>query len=556
MNADLLLDNLGAIAATKGGIPKLRELILELAVRGMLVKTTDTKEMVSSKIPRRSTGPYVVPQSWVWVPLGKVIIHICSGGTPSKNHPDYWDGDIRWASVKDLKNGKYLDTTVDTITQQGLENSSSKLIPPGQAIVCVRMAIGKIVINKIPIAINQDLKAIRLSDLIDIDYFYYFYKTLRLKGTGMTVSGIKQKELLDIPVPLPPISEQHLIIERIEQLMSLCDDLESRQKSEREERRRLRTASLAALEDAATAEEAERAWAHVASEFGRLVDTVEDVAELRKSIFQLAIKGRLGTRSDNDEPASILLRHLIEQNPARREQQECAKKDDFSSLPDLPSGWVWTYVHCVGAVRLGRQRAPEHHYGPFMRPYLRVANVYEDRIDTSDILEMNFTPSEYETYRLEYGDVLLNEGQSRELVGRPAIYRDEVPGACFQNTLVRFRPFKSILSEYALIVFRAYLHSGRFQKKSQQTVNIAHLSAGRFSAMKFPLPPFAEQHRIVEKINQLMTQCDLLEAGIRARDATLEAFAGAACRALLDGPASVAAPAAADRATGQQRLPV
>jgi type I restriction enzyme S subunit len=79
-----------------------------------------------------------------------------------------------------------------------------------------------------------------------------------------------------------------------------------------------------------------------------------------------------------------------------------------------------------------------------MRPYLRVANVFENRIDISDVLEMNFTPEEFEVYALEYGDILLNEGQSLELVGRPAMFKNEIEGACFQNTLVRFRTLISL----------------------------------------------------------------------------------------------------------------
>jgi len=156
----------------------------------------------------------------------------------------------------------------------------------------------------------------------------------------------------------------------------------------------------------------------------------------------------------------------------------------------------------VGDVQLGRQRSPKHHTGPYMRPYLRVANVFEDRIDTSDVMEMNFTPAEYETYRLQHGDVLLNEGQSMELVGRPAIYRDEVPGACFTNTLVRFRAWNGLDPEYALAVFLTYLKNGRFQKIATITVNIAHLGAGRFAELEFPLPPVAEQREIVSEVKR------------------------------------------------------
>src|SRR5207253_937299 len=102
-----------------------------------------------------------------------------------------------------------------------------------------------------------------------------------------------------------------------------------------------------------------------------------------------------------------------------------------------------------------------------MRPYLRVANVYEDRLELADVMKMNFTPAEYETYRLLPGDVLLNEGQSLELVGRPAIFRGEIEGACFQNTLIRFRPSAAVEARFALVVFRAYLHTGRFQRIAQ-----------------------------------------------------------------------------------------
>lgn len=148
-----------------------------------------------------------------------------------------------------------------------------------------------------------------------------------------------------------------------------------------------------------------------------------------------------------------------------------------------------------------------------MRPYLRVANVYEDRLDLSDVMEMNFTPEEYEIYRLEPGDILLNEGQSLEWVGRPAMFKGELPGACFQNTLVRFRAFQAVDPSYALLVFRGYLHTGRFQKIARWTVNIAHLGAARFAELEFPLPPLPEQRRIVAEIDR---QFSLLDAGVAA----------------------------------------
>ena len=163
----------------------------------------------------------------------------------------------------------------------------------------------------------------------------------------------------------------------------------------------------------------------------------------------------------------------------------------------LTEGWIWARVRDVGKVTLGRQRSPEHHNGTHMRPYLRVANVYEDRIDLSSVLEMNFTPDEFETYSLQHGDILLNEGQSPELVGRAAMFRSELEGACFQNTLIRFRAHPGVSPGFALLVFRSYLHNGRFRSIAKWTTNIAHLGAQRFAQLEFPLPPLAEQERIV-----------------------------------------------------------
>ncbi len=186
--------------------------------------------------------------------------------------------------------------------------------------------------------------------------------------------------------------------------------------------------------------------------------------------------------------------------------------DQHGLVDAIPPGWALARVDEVGEVTLGKKREPSSHIGPHMRPYLRVANVYENRIDVTDVLEMNFPPGEYETYRLQYGDILLNEGQSPELVGRPAMYRDELSGSCFQMTLLRFRAHAGISSTFALLVFRAYLRQGRFREAARWTTNIAHLSTRRFAAMMFPLPPLEEQERIVEEASRRLTAAEELSS--------------------------------------------
>jgi type I restriction enzyme S subunit len=174
----------------------------------------------------------------------------------------------------------------------------------------------------------------------------------------------------------------------------------------------------------------------------------------------------------------------------------------MTASQDLPPGWALSTVAEVGQVQLGRQRAPKYHSGTNMRPYLRVANVFEDRIDTSDVMSMHFEPEEFERYRLLPGDIVLNEGQSPEWLGRPALYRGQPPDVAFTNSLIRFRPYPGMEPAWALTVFRHYMWSGRFTREGRITTNIAHLSANRFKTVEFPVPPVEEQRRIVAALEE------------------------------------------------------
>jgi type I restriction enzyme, S subunit len=184
-------------------------------------------------------------------------------------------------------------------------------------------------------------------------------------------------------------------------------------------------------------------------------------------------------------------------------------------------GWTMVKVGEAGRVQLGRQRAPQYQTGQFTRPYVRVANIFEDRIDLSDLLSMDFDDNDFLAYRLEHGDILLNEGQSTELVGRPAMWRSEVANCCFQNTLIRFQPERQrVIPEFALAVFLHYFRTGEFARISSKTSSVAHLGAGRFSAMPFPVPPLPLQHEFAAQVSAV----ERLKASQRASLAKLDAL--------------------------------
>jgi type I restriction enzyme, S subunit len=133
--------------------------------------------------------------------------------------------------------------------------------------------------------------------------------------------------------------------------------------------------------------------------------------------------------------------------------------------------------------------------------------VYENEIDLSDLLYMDFDASDYATYLLQRGDTLLNEGQSTELVGRPAMWRDEIPGCGFQNTLLRFQANRKMCEPtYALWLFLRYLHAGEFAKLSAKTSSVAHLGPYRLAPMRFPIAPLPLQQKfaaLVERVEHL-----------------------------------------------------
>lgn len=201
---------------------------------------------------------------------------------------------------------------------------------------------------------------------------------------------------------------------------------------------------------------------------------------------------------------------------------------------DLLPGWTRKKIGEIGDVQLGRQRSPKDHIGPHMRPYVRSANITWDGWDLSDVKEMNFSPAEFETFKLQPGDVLLNEGSgSPSEVGKPAIWNDEIKNACFQNTVLRVRSdaFSPELLRYVLLFLA---RTGAFIKNTQG-VNIIHIGKAGLSRTYIPVPPITEQPKILKKIqagfdaaNRLQHEADRCLALVNRLEASLlaKAFRG------------------------------
>jgi len=151
---------------------------------------------------------------WEKTTLGKVVDSIIGGGTPSKSNKEYWNGNIPWVSVKDMKDDTFtLDRTEDTISMLGVKNSSTNIIAKDNIIISTRMGLGRCFINKVDMAINQDLKALIVNKkIINKSYLFYTIKSkskeLQSMGSGTTVKGIRLDDLRKIEIKFPPLKTQ------------------------------------------------------------------------------------------------------------------------------------------------------------------------------------------------------------------------------------------------------------------------------------------------------------------------------------------------------------
>jgi type I restriction enzyme, S subunit len=182
-------------------------------------------------------------------------------------------------------------------------------------------------------------------------------------------------------------------------------------------------------------------------------------------------------------------------------------------MSEQPSGWATARLDEIADVRLGRQRSPKNHTGSRMRPYLRAANVTWAGFDLSDVKEMNFTEEESSIYELRIDDVLVAEASgSASEVGKPAIWRGEIEGCCFQNTLIRVRSHH-MSPEFIRYFLLGESRSGRIGRASPG-VGIHHIGSARLSAWPVPLPPLNEQRRIVTAIEEHLSHLDRLEQAV------------------------------------------
>ena len=407
--------------------------------------------------------PFEVPASWSIIPL-EYLATFSGGKTPSMDNKEYWNnGKHLWVTSKDMKSVHITDSLMK-ISDSALEQMN--IYPKGTLLLVTRSGILR---HTLPIAIlgdeatvNQDIKTITCHFPNINRYLYYAIKAQeqvileQYHKDGTTVDSIDFDKFKKLPIPLPPIEEQSRIIAEINRLFALVDTIENNQ-----------------------------------------TDLESTIAQTKSKILDLAIHGKLVPQDPNDEPASELLKRI---NPAA--EITC----DNGQYGKMPEGWCETILGELFEHNTGKALNSSNQ-GGIMRDYLTTSNVYWDTFDLSVVKQMLFKENELEKCTVVKGDLLVCEGGD---VGRSAIWNQDYD-ICIQNHLHRLRP-KAELS------VRFYYHVLKYLKDNNMIggkgIGLLGLSSKELHKLPFPLPPYNEQQRIVNKIEELFTLLDNIQKSL------------------------------------------
>jgi type I restriction enzyme S subunit len=548
MSNDWFFEKFALIADAPGAVERMRGLILLYAVQARLVPPQaddapvstlvqdlrEAKNAISRGSRNRETDfdcdgvenlPFEIPTHWTSARLCD-IGQISGGHTPSKNNAKYWNGEIQWFTSKDIKSNELFESEIK-ITDNAVNSPGLQLYPSGCLFMVARSGILKrtfpVAINRVPAAVNQDLKVLRPFVKEMEKYLQLMLRGLtdfiisRLVKTGMTVQSLKYDEFANQVFPLPPLAEQKRIVAKVDELMSICDALESQQQERELRKSVLVRSSLSRFAEAPTPEN-----------LGYLFHKSYDIppSELRKSILTLAVQGKLVPQDPNDEPARHIVKKLaitrMQYTPAKhvKNTAKLCDADDNRYIYDIPSSWTWCrFGDLVLDFRYGTSRKCDRNSGGV--PVLRIPNIQNGRVDSTDLKFTSMPSAEFAELRLQADDILLVRSNGSEaLVGKSAVVCPEDERFAYAGYLVRARlPKKEVFSKYLHVALSARVVRDQIEGPIRTTSGVKNINTKELSNLALPLPPLAEQHRIVTKVDQLMALVDELE---RQQDASRE----------------------------------
>ena len=438
--------------------------------------------------------PFDIPDTWCWVRLSS-LSSISAGGTPERGNPNYWaNGTIPWLKISDITSSKkFVNSCTEYITDEGMQNSSAKILPKGTILYTIFATIGEVGILGINASCNQAIAGIQ-TYLRSIDGYLYYYLVnlqdfMKSISKGCAQFNINQKILKEAFVPLPPLAEQERIVVEIEKFEPLIVEYDK-------------------LEQQAT----------------KLDGEIYD--KLKKSILQYAIQGKLVPQDSNDEPAAVLLERIRAEKKAQlgkkyvesyiyKGDDNCyyehinGKNVDITEeIPyDLPTGWAWSRLDNLAIYKKGPfgSSLTKEMFVPKSNTSIKVYEQKNAIYKNCTLGNYYISASKYETmksFEVFPKDIIVSCAGT---IGETYVLPDNAPKGIINQALMKIKLFNQEILDFYLIYFDYILkNQAKRNSKGSAIKNIPPFEI--LKRMLMPIPPLAEQKRIVEKIDEIFAK--------------------------------------------------
>ena len=558
----MLLSNMELIAAAPGGVAKLRELILTLAVQGKLVPQDPADEpagvllqkiraekdrlIAEGKIKRDKPlaeigdeeKPFELPPGWEWLRLGSTMEML--NGRAFK--PSEWmDAGLPIVRIQNLNNPNasfnYCDPS--TVVDKNRIDDGAFLISwsgtPGTS-------FGAFIWSRGAAALNQHIFKCVLIGRVFLPEFLRLSINSQLNVLiaqaqgGVGLQHVTKGVLENLVLVLPPLAAQSRIVARVEALMRLCDALEAKGQLEATQHAQLVSTLLGTLTASTTPEELAANWQRVAQHFDLLLDRPEAIDALEQTLLQLAVRGLLVPQDPTDEPASALLQkiraekdRLIATGQIKRDKPLPPITDEEKPF-ELPVGWAWVRLGGVALQGPSNGLSPKPQELPTDVRCLSLSATTQGFFKPECFKYVDVSSQAAQQFFLKNGDLLIQRGNSLEYVGIAAIYDGPDDAYIYPDLMMRLQLSTCVKTEFIHTMLVCADGRSYFQRNATGTQGtMPKVNQATVAGAPIPLPPLAEQSRIVTRVTALRRLC----ADLRQRLAERQSVQARLAEALL-----------------------
>ncbi|ENJ5959802.1 restriction endonuclease subunit S [Vibrio parahaemolyticus] len=549
MDAKSFLAEFKFVASTPNGVVKLREMILDFAIKGKLTGNISNSEDVSKllldiaayrkqlvldgeikrtkPLPDLKSNhfPFSIPKEWCFERLGNVC-NVIRGITFPASQKQLLDSADNIACLRTANIQSEVDWSDLIYVDPSFVKREDQWVKQGDTLIS--MANSYELVGKVSLVRDVKTKSsfggfisVARPFLIEPEFLFillrssYMQNAMRSTASQTTnIANISLKGVLPIPIPIPPTSIQKLIIEKVTELMGVCDKLERQQEQKRQLQNQLRKTSLQSLAEANSPFELEQHWNRVRNNFSILFSSADDTIDFSEHIKELAVKGLL-CKSDSNvadlellhSQRSELLNSYLENKLMRKQKAITVAESDV----EYPSNWqlvAFDEIALVtGGVTKGRKLKDRE---LISCPYLAVANVQRGFLKLTNLKTIDIPIDELEKYAVKPGDLLITEGGDWDKVGRTAIWRSNIENCLHQNHVFKVRvPSGEVLNEWVELVFNSMVGRNYFARASKQTTNLASINMTQLRSFPFPVPPLSQQIEIINIVGTLNKLCSV-----------------------------------------------